>query len=130
MSAYTNHVHPEMRSTFRTSGVARKVRVGPDHERCWRNPRSPRYIILSISPPIRNHLTEAVKVIDRWICILYVSRTGTTRGMLGYRSELAAIPNKSDRESIEARAGRVIKLAELPLAPISPLRTRFSYTLR
>lgn len=59
---------------------------------------------------------------------MYVSRTDKTRDVVGYRREVAATPNNSDRENMEARADGVMKLPEVP--PTCPLRSRFLYTLR
>ena len=127
MSARSHHVHPGMTSTFRTSGVARScwcVGRGWDKMNVLDGIRG--RPDLSI-PPIRNCLRKlCVHKSDRF----YVSRVDKPHNVLYYRSEPTAMSSNSDRESMETRADGVMKLAELPLAPISPLRTRFSYTLR
>ena len=68
------------------------------------------------------------KSISPFVSGIYVSGTDINRDVLGYRREVAATPNNSDRENMEARADGVMKLPELP--PTCPLSSRFLYTLR
>lgn len=46
--------------------------------------------------------------ISPFVSSMYVSRTETTRDVLGHRREAAAMPNNSDRENMEARADGVM----------------------